>query len=285
MRLAAPIFASRPLMTRADMEKIASLVYANSGISLRPELKEAMVVARLQRRLRTCGFESFSDYLDHVEADQSRGELQLMVDALTTNHTGFFREAQHFQHLADTVLPEILSRSSSHPILCWSAACASGEEPYSIAVTLLERLPAEQHGRVRILATDLAAHVLDAARRGIYPLDRVADVPLPLLRRYFERGLEQQAGLARVKRAVRTLVEFRRLNLVSVDSVGQSFDVIFCRNVMFYFDQAARQRVVTMLERHLVPGGFLFVSRTESLSEVKHGLRRCLPGVYQRGQA
>jgi chemotaxis protein methyltransferase CheR len=285
MRLASPALIGRPLITRGDMEKIASLVYENSGIALRPELKEAMVVARLQRRLRTCGFETFADYLDHLEGDQSGGELQVLLDALTTNHTGFFREPQHFRHLGETVVPDITARGESRPILSWSAACASGEEPYSMAATLLERLPATPPDRIRILATDLASHALETARRGVYPIERVSEVPLPLLRRYFERGVDKQAGLARVKRSVRALVDFRQLNLVTVDFVGQMFDVIFCRNVMFYFDLPARQRVVTMLERHLVPGGYLFVSQTESLSEVTHGLQRRLPGVYQRGDA
>jgi chemotaxis protein methyltransferase CheR len=275
----------RPRITRGDMEKIAGLVYANSGIALRPELKEAMVVARLQRRLRNCGFETFTDYLEHVEGDQSGGELQLLVDALTTNHTGFLREPQHFQFLASVVAPRLLAASAARPVLSWSAACSTGEEPYTIAVTLLERMPQSQHDRIRILASDLATHALDTARAGVYPLDRVTEMPPELLRRYFERGMGAQTGLARVKRWVRDLIDFRRLNLMTIDSLGHAFDFIFCRNVMFYFDRPARQRVVTMLERHLVPGGFLFVSHSESLSEVQHDLRRCVPGVYQRGDA
>jgi chemotaxis protein methyltransferase CheR len=275
----------RPRITRDDMEKIAGLVYANSGIALRPELKEAMVVARLQRRLRNCGFETFTDYLEHVEGDQSGGELRLLVDALTTNHTGFMREPQHFEYLASVVVPPLLASSAARPILAWSAACATGEEPYTMAVTLLECIPAAQHDRIRILASDLATHALDTARAGVYPIDRVSEVPQELLRRYFERGMGEQSGLARVKRPVRTLVDFRRLNLMAIESLGHTFDFIFCRNVMFYFDRPARQRVVTMLERHLVPGGYLFVSHSESLSEVQHDLRRCVPGVYQRGDA
>jgi chemotaxis protein methyltransferase CheR len=276
---------ARPRITRSDMEKIAGLVYANSGIALKPDVKEAMVVARLQKRLRKGGFDSFADYLQHVEGDASGRELQVLIDALTTNHTGFFREPQHFTHLAKTIVPALVAQSQVRPILGWSAACASGEEPYSIAITLLEQLPAAQHDRIWLLASDLATHAIDTARSGVYPIDRVADVPPHLLRRYFERGLGKQAGLARVKYGVRALVDFRQLNLMSVESLGAVFDFIFCRNVMFYFDRAARQRVVTMLEKHLAPGGYLFVSHAESLSEVEHGFRRCLPGVYQRGEA
>lgn len=280
-----PTALSRPLITRGDMEKIAGLVYAKSGISLRPDLKEAMVVARLQRRLRTCGFETFTDYLDHVEGDHSGSELQVLLNALTTNHTGFFREPQHFQHLADVVASRLTAQSQARPISGWSAACATGEEPYSMVVTLLERLPAQQHDRIRVMASDVATHAIDTARGGVYPIDRVSDVPMHLLRRYFERGLGEQAGLARVKRSVRKFVDFRRLNLIEIDSLGETFDYIFCRNVMFYFDRPARQRVVSMLERHLAPGGYLFVSHSESLSELAHNLRRSVPGVYQRGDA
>lgn len=284
MRLASSI-PRRPRITRGDMERISGLVYANSGIALRPDIKEAMVVARLQKRLRSGGFDTFAEYLHHVEGDRSGAELQVMIDALTTNHTGFFREARHFEHLAETIVPQLLARSQTRPILGWSAACATGEEPYSIAVTLLERIPAAQHNRIRLLASDLATHALDAARCGVYPIDRVTDVPQPLLRRYFERGIGKQEGLARVKQAVRALIEFRQLNLIDIESLGQSFDFVFCRNVMFYFDRVVRQRVVNMLEKHLVRGGYLFVSHSESLSEVKHDLHRCLPGVYQRGEA
>src|SRR5262249_2354712 len=238
-----------------------------------------MVVARLQKRLRTGGFDTFTDYLHHVEADRSGAELRVMIDALTTNHTGFFREPQHFQQLADIVVPKLMAHSGARPPIGWSAACATGEEPYSIVITLLERLPQAQHDHIRLLPSDLATHAIDAARCGVYPIDRVAEVPQPLLRRYFERGLGKQEGLARVRREVRAMIDFRQLNLIDIESLGQTFDYIFCRNVMFYFDRAVRQRVVSMLESHLAPGGYLSVSHSESLSEVKHDLRRCVPGV------
>ena len=285
MRVATALPFQRPRITRGDMEKIAGLVYENSGIALKPEIKEAMVVARLQKRLRSGGFETFSDYLHHVETDRSGEELRVLIDALTTNHTGFFREPQHFHHLAEVIVPQLVAKAGTRPILGWSAACATGEEPYSIIITLLERLPQGQYDRIRLLASDLATHAIDAARCGVYPIDRVAEVPQPLLRRYFERGLGKQDGLARVKREIRELIDFRQLNLIDIDSLGQTFDYIFCRNVMFYFDRAVRQRVVSMLESHLAPGGYLFVSHSESLSEVKHDLRRCVPGVYQRGDS
>jgi chemotaxis protein methyltransferase CheR len=274
-----------PRPTATDMRKIAGLVYARSGIALRPDVKEAMVVARLQKRLRTGGFERFADYLRHVEQDRTGTELTALLDALTTNHTSFFREPAHFTLLADKVLQPLLTRAGVCPITGWSAACATGEEPYSMAITLLDRVPIAQHNRIRLLASDLSTRALAAARSGTYAMDRVSEVSRATLRRYFERGLGEQAGLVRVKAAVRSLIEFKRLNLMDIQILGRTFDFIFCRNVMIYFDRDARQRAVSMLERHLAPGGFLFVSHSESLSEITHGLDRCAAGVYQRSAA
>jgi chemotaxis protein methyltransferase CheR len=267
------------------MRKIAGLVYSRSGIALRPDVKEAMVVARLQKRLRTGGFSRFADYLRHVEQDRTGTELTALLDALTTNHTSFFREPAHFALLADRVLQPLLAKGGSRPITGWSAACATGEEPYSMAITLLDRVPIAHHNRIRLLASDLSTRALAAARSGTYAMDRVAEVSRATLRRYFERGMGDQAGLVRVKAAVRALIEFRRLNLMDIQLLGRTFDFIFCRNVMIYFDREARQRAVSMLERHLAPDGFLFVSHSESLSEISHGLGRCAPGVYQRSAA
>jgi chemotaxis protein methyltransferase CheR len=274
-----------PRPTATDMRRIASLVYSRSGIALRPDVKEAMVVARLQKRLRTGGFARFADYLRHVEQDRTGMELTALLDALTTNHTSFFREPAHFTLLADRVLQPLLAHGGSRPINGWSAACATGEEPYSMAITLLDRVPIAQHNRIRLLASDLSTRALAAARTGMYALDRVADVSRVTLRRHFERGIGEQTGLVRVKANVRSLVEFRRLNLMDIQLLGRTFEFIFCRNVMIYFDGEARQRAVSMLERHLAPGGFLFVSHSENLSEVNHGLERCAPGVYQRSAA
>jgi chemotaxis protein methyltransferase CheR len=267
------------------MRRIASLVYSRSGIALRPDVKEAMVVARLQKRLRTGGFVRFADYLRHVEQDRTGAELTALLDALATNHTSFFREPAHFALLADRVLQPLLAESGTRPITGWSAACSTGEEPYTMAITLLERVPIAQHTRIRLLASDISTKALAAARAGTYALERVAEMPRYLLRRYFERGLGEQAGLVRVKPSLRGLIEFRRLNLMDIQLLGRTFDFIFCRNVMIYFDREARQRAVSMLERHLAPGGFLFISHSETLSEVQHGLERCAPGVYQRSAA
>jgi chemotaxis protein methyltransferase CheR len=274
-----------PRPTPTDMRRIASLVYSRSGIALRPDVKEAMVVARLQKRLRTGGFTRFADYLRHVEEDRTGTEMTALLDALTTNHTSFFREPAHFELLAERVVQPLVAQGGARPITGWSAACATGEEPYTIAITMLERVPIAQHDRIRLLASDISTRALATASAGTYASDRIVGVPKLVLRRYFQRGLGEQAGLVRVKEQVRNLIEFRRLNLMDIQLLGRTFDFIFCRNVMIYFDRDARQRAVSMLERHLAPNGFLFVSHSESLSEIQHGLDRCAPGVYQRSAA
>lgn len=268
-------------LSASDMRKISTLVYAKSGICLR-DSKRALVVARLQKRLRQTGFGSFAEYFRYLERDRSGTELMAVLDAISTNQTSFFREPGHFRYLATHVVPAVMAKPPLQLITGWSAACATGDEAYSIAITLLERLPIARHGRIRLLASDLSRQVLQVAKAGIYPLDRVSQLPRSTLRRYFERGIGEQEGLARVNPQVRRLIEFRRLNLVEIEHLGRTFDFIFCCNVMIYFDREARQRVVSMLQRHLMPGGYLFVSHSEALSEIDHRLRWCTPGVYQR---
>jgi chemotaxis protein methyltransferase CheR len=273
-----------PRLTTSELRKITGLIYAKSGIALK-DAKRALVAARLQKRVRQGGFGSFAAYLNHVERDRSGAELTAMLDAITTNHTRFYREPAHFRYLASHVLPPLISRSAALPIAGWTAACATGEEAYSIATTLLDHIAPGHHRRIRLLASDLSTEAVREARRGVYPLERVAVVRHRTLRRYFERGLGPEEGLARVHRSVRHLIEFRHLNLIEVDHLGRMFDFIFCRNVMIYFNRESRQRVVSMLERHLAPDGYLFVSHSESLSETDHRLRWCAPGIYRRSAA
>src|SRR5438874_6850226 len=186
-------------LTATDMRRIAALVYQKSGIALR-DGKRALVVARLQKRLRHQGFASFAEYLTFVERDRSGDELTAVLDAITTNHTSFFREIDHFAFLGTQIVPELLSRPGARPIAGWSAACSTGEEVYSIAATLLDHMPAAQHERIRLLASDLSTEAIGIARRGVYPLERVAVVRHRTLRRYFERGIGAQEGMARVQR-------------------------------------------------------------------------------------
>ncbi len=273
---------SVPPLHDRELRAIAQLVYEKSGITLSPA-KHALVSARLQKRVRQGGFTSFTDYLDHVAQDATGHELTELLDAIATNHTSFFREPQHFDILRTRVLPPLVARGRAPAV--WSAACSTGDEPYTIAMTLRDALPEALASQARILASDLSTKALRKAAAAVYRLEHVAGLPREVLRAHFERGLGEQEGLARVSADVRRLVEFRRLNLLGITSLGETFDVVFCRNVMIYFDKAVQQHVVSMLERHLAPGGYLFISHAESLTGITHGLEPVAPAVYQRSLA
>jgi len=270
-----------PRLTSRELKAVIRLVYEKSGIALH-EGKRALILSRLQKRLKATGARTVGDYLRRLEADPGGGELVALLDAMTTNHTSFFREPRHFAFLGERVVPELLARHTGGALDVWSAACATGEEPYTLAITLLEAVPAAAASRIRVLASDLSTRALRIAREGVYRIDKVKPVPPALLKRYFERGLGDQAGLARVRHEVRRLIEFRPLNLLEITSLGRLFPVIFCRNVLIYFDRTVQQRVVSMLERHLAPGGYLFVSHAESLNGLAHGLEVVAPAVYRR---
>jgi chemotaxis protein methyltransferase CheR len=275
-----------PALTDRDLASIISLVYRKSGITLH-EGKRALVTARLHKRLRAVGARSFSEYLSFVEHDHSGDELVMLLDAIATNHTSFFREAEHFAFLQTRIVPEWLAAHGGGPgslesLDIWSAACSSGEEPYTLAMTLLQTLPERERTRFRILASDLSTKALRMAEAGVYRIEKVQDLPIEILRAFFEKGLGAQDGWARVQPHVKRQVEFRQINLLETGAVGRTFSAIFCRNVMIYFDRSVQQRVVTNLEQQLKPGGYLFISHSESLNGITHGLRWVAPAVYQR---
>jgi chemotaxis protein methyltransferase CheR len=269
-----------PELSDRDLATIVGLVYEQSGIALHAG-KRALVSARLQKRLRHIGAASFRDYVKRVQTDASGDELTAMIDAITTNHTSFFREPQHFEFLTAVVLPPLLRRGL--PIAGWSSACSTGEEPYTIAITALERFGDDAGRALRLLASDLSTQALARARAGLYKVEKTTDLPRHLVLKYFQKGGGRSADLLEVTAPLRKMVEFRQLNLLKPAPSGPKFDFIFCRNVMIYFDQPVQQRVVEGLESRLAPGGYLFTSHSESLNSVRHGLSWVAPAVYRRG--
>jgi chemotaxis protein methyltransferase CheR len=267
-------------LTDRDLRALAQLVYDRAGISLH-EGKRALVTARLQKRVRAGGFDNFGDYVKFVQTDATGDELVALLDAISTNHTSFYREPQHFDLLASKIAPGV----GPAGLDIWSAACSSGEEPYTIAMTMADALSADPAGHVRIFASDLSTKVLHAARSAVYKMDRIEGLPREVLKRHFEKGMGQQAGLARVHPRLQAAVTFARLNLLEIGDLKRRFDVVFCRNVMIYFDRTIQQRVVSMLERHLKPGGWLFISHSESLNGIEHGLEWVAPAVYRRKES
>lgn len=277
-----PFVDTAPAISDRELAAVIRLVYEKSGITLH-DGKRALVVARLQKRLRVGGFESFTAYLRFVDRDPSGAELVALLDSIATNHTSFMREPEHFAFLQAHVITPWLSRAARAPLQIWSAACSTGEEPYTIAMTVADAAPNfATAGHVRVLASDLSTKALARGRSAVYAAERVRDLPIEVLRRHFEKGLGEQEGLVRVAPALRRLVTFEQRNLLEIGDLGRRFDAIFCRNVMIYFDKAVQQRVVAMLERHVAPGGVLFISHSESLNGIAHGLTWAAPAVYRR---
>lgn len=269
-------------MRDCEFDFIRSLVYERSRIHLGPD-KRPLVSARLGKRLRATNLPTVGDYCRLLRAPGAEQELAHLIDAISTNHTFFFREMAHFDFLRERVVPEYLARAPSlrgGPLRIWSAACSSGEEPYSIAITLAGCLPQSPW---QIEASDISRRVLAKACAAIYSEDTVSQLPTPTVRAHFQRGVGPQAGNFRLKRALRERVRFHHLNLLeSPPPCPEPFHVIFCRNVMIYFDQRTQDELVGRLIRQLLPGGSLFVGHSESLTHLKHPLERVRPAIYRK---
>jgi chemotaxis protein methyltransferase CheR len=264
-------------LTAGEFRQISDLAYERFGLDLKRG-KEALVAARLGKKLRKLGFQTFAEYHSHVLADSSGDALIELIDALTTNHTSFLRERAHFEFLARAANEEFRGIST---LRVWSAACSSGEEPYSIAMCLAEALAQPPVRQFRILATDISTRVLDTARRGVYPVGRFADVPPAWLRAHLLRGRGASEGFYKVKPQLAKQVEFARLNLIEPFQERPPFHVIFCRNVMMYFDKPTQQDIVGRLSACLERGGYLFVGHSESLTGIEHALQYVRPATYR----
>ncbi len=263
------------LYTQQDFARVRELIYRRAGISLSPS-KRDMVYSRLSRRLRTTGIRSFAEYLERVENGDGT-EWQAFVNALTTNLTAFFREPHHFPLLAEHLKIIRLTR----PVRLWSCAASTGEEPYSMAMTVVDLY--DRHTMpVNILATDLDTQVLEIAQRGVYSVEKVKKLPLPLVKRFFLKGTGAQDGLARIRPELQDLINFRQFNLQS-DSwpLDVKFDAIFCRNVMIYFDKATQRRILGKLAASLQPDGLLFAGHSESFHYATEHFQTCGKTVYR----
>jgi chemotaxis protein methyltransferase CheR len=264
-------------LSESDYERISNLVYRHCGINLH-EGKRDLVRARIFKRLRATGSTNVVDYVKRMESDATGEEFHHLIDAISTNLTSFFRESIHFTFLREKLLPDLVKRkqSSSPRIRAWSAACSTGEEPYSLGMTLLDVLGSGWN--TKLLATDISRPVLATARAGRYDKSRLASVPTDLKNRFFTAT--QEKDKFQVSKELSNLIQFNYLNLMDRWPFTGPFDFIFCRNVMIYFDKETQQRLIQRFWDCLGSGGMLFTGHSESLTGVSHKFTYVQPTIY-----
>lgn len=258
----------------SDFARVRKMIYARAGISL-GEHKREMVYSRLARRLRALSLQDFSSYLNGLESEPGSSEWEHFTNALTTNLTAFFREAHHFPILAE------LARKKQGPMSVWCCAASTGEEPYSIAITLAETLGSRAAGSV-VLSTDIDTNCLNKARAGMYPFERVSKIPEPQLKKYFLRGTGDNEGQVKVRPELQSMVRFETLNLLADRwAVQGPFDAIFCRNVMIYFDKPTQAKILQRFAPLLRPDGLLFAGHSENFTYISRSFRLRGQTVYE----
>lgn len=273
-------------ISNKEYEILRRVVYDNSRINLGSE-KYELVSSRVAKRLRALNLDSYATYCDYLGSPSGKEELGHLIDAISTNYTYFYRETHHLDFLASTILPNMMAQkrfSAFNPFKIWSAACATGEEPYTLAIILSEFFGPQNIQSWKLLATDISTTALQTAKAGIYKHDKLK-LPNPtMLRTYFQKGQGNSEGLYRVKAPIRENIQFKQYNLLQPnDQLNNStFDVIFCRNVMIYFDRDTQQELVNKLETKLTPDGYLIAGCSESLSSIRHGMTPHGSSIYQR---
>jgi chemotaxis protein methyltransferase CheR len=273
-----------PALTEQEFKVIASFIESHLGIKM-PSTKMIMLQSRLQSRLKKLKMRSYADYIDYVFKSEKGAEEELvhMIDVVTTNKTEFFREHEHFDFLTNTALPEIIETTQN--IKIWSAGCSTGEEPYTLTIVLEEFKRKNNLNNINysILATDISTRVLAKARDGIYAMETVEKVPLEIKKRYFLRSKEREKDLVRLKPELRSKITFKRLNFMDESfPVPRDFDIIFCRNVIIYFDKKTQETLIGKFCQHLKPHRFLLLGHSETIMGMNLPLKTLAPTVYRR---
>lgn len=272
-------------MTRNEMNRVAGFIGKHVGIQL-PMSKQSLVEGRLRKRLEKLGISSFSDYLDYaLETPEGVQEQAELVDVITTNKTNFFREPEHFKFLVEKAVPQLVKTRApgNNKLMVWSAGCSTGEEPYTLAMVLKEAEAARRDFGFEILATDISHSCLRTASQGIYDEAKIEPVNEDLRKKYLLRSRQPDVSLVQMGPEIRSKIRFDQCNLMDRSfSIKQVMDVIFCRNVMIYFNNEIKQSLVEKFERQLCPGGYLFVGHSESLSGLKSGMEQVAPMVYRK---
>ncbi|MDX1250754.1 MAG: protein-glutamate O-methyltransferase [Gammaproteobacteria bacterium] len=268
-------------LTDRDFDRIRNLAMKHLGIAL-ADTKRELVYSRLTKRLRQFGMSGFSDYCDLLETGDV-GELVHFTNAITTNLTSFFRENHHFEALTKTLLPELMKKKSrDRRLRIWSAGCSTGEEPYSIAMSVKETIPQGSHWDVKILATDIDSNVLATASRGVYGVERIGNISKKRLKQWFMRGRGEHEGMAKVSSELQDMITFRRLNLMEEWPVKGCFDVIFCRNVVIYFDKETQKNLFDRFAEKVDDHGYIIVGHSESLFKVTDRFELLGQTIYRK---
>jgi len=280
-----PVTLGNPFrLTDEDFDQLRTFIFDHTGISL-SDHKRALVYSRLARRLRHHGFKTYTEYYRFLtEHDYDGSELVEMINAITTNKTSFFREAHHFDFLRETVFPAMRKekKGPGRSVRIWSAASSTGEEPYTLAMVAREALPDHEGWRIEIQATDIDTSVLARAQAGVYPLDLMEGVPEVLMHKYFLKGTGDYAGKVKVVPALQQLVHFQHLNLNStVWPWREPFDIVFCRNVMIYFNKETQRELIRRLVARIKPGGYLMLGHSEFLHTQISGVEHLRKNIYR----
>ncbi|HBL23571.1 MAG TPA: chemotaxis protein CheR [Deltaproteobacteria bacterium] len=269
---------------------MSGFIHSEVGIKITP-VKKVMLEGRLQKRLRKLGMRSFEDYCEYLFSDEGRsGELINMIDEVTTNKTDFFREPVHFDFLTSRVLPALMKgerASAANKLTIWSAGCSSGEEPYTIAMVVKNFMDGDglQPIPFQVIATDISRRVLEKGQRAIYEEEKVVPVPVEIKRKFLLRSKNPGTGLVRIAPEIRSCVSFRRLNFMDGDfGFREKIDVIFCRNVIIYFDKAIQEKLLNKFCQCMKPGGYIFMGHSETLFGMDLPLEQAAPTVYRKIQ-
>lgn len=281
MAEAASLFTQR--LSPAEFDLVRSEVYEYCGINI-AATKKQMVEGRLRSRIRALGIGSFSEYCTFVFCNgELPDEFIHLVDAITTNKTEFFREPVHFTYLKHQLLPFLLREGMIRPLRIWSSACSMGQEPYSLAMELAEFNRLEEQFEFQVFATDICTQVLEIATRAVYGAEIAADIPIDRQKRYLLKSKKSGSDLVRIVPEIRNLVSFRRLNLNEQDyGMKRKMDIIFCRNVIIYFDARTQEAILKKLIQCLRKGGYLFLGHSETIHGMDLPMRHIAPTIYER---
>jgi chemotaxis protein methyltransferase CheR len=271
-------------LSEDEFSKLRDLVFKVSGISL-ADTKKELVISRFSRRLKSLKLNSFAQYYNLLISPSGFTEVQNFINSITTNKTDFFRESHHFDFIISNFIPEILAKGKK-PVRIWSAACSTGEEPYTIAMVMHRHLVEPYAVPVKIFASDIDTNALKTASVGVYDNQTISAIPEHYLKRYFLRGKDNNKGLYKIKNEIREMVTFKKLNFIADEyPITHTFDIIFCRNVIIYFNSETKKMVITKVLRYLNEGGYLMMGHSETLFNLIDGLVYLKNTIYQKHYA